>query len=215
MKIALIGSHCVGKTTLIEPVSKALNLPVIPEAARDWCDRHRYDNISKVENVDAMQWDILHAQIAQESNHDQFISDRSTLDGIAYFVEFGLTHKPNDYKAMALAHAKRTYDLLFFIPIQEKISLVDDGFRYEDLQARKRIEDLILATTTMAQLDPFTIQLDTLSVEDRVQEIVKACEYWRRIRKSDRRLASFSTVVWSKKQKTQYSENNPSVSLRP
>ena len=89
MKIAFLGSHGVGKTTLCFDVAarlKRLDLAVdlVKEVARS-CPLP----INKDTTLEAQSW-ILHTQIAEElaaaSRYEVVVCDRSALDNYAYLV---------------------------------------------------------------------------------------------------------------------------------
>lgn len=89
MKIAFIGSHGVGKTTLCFDLAAHLkrrdySVDLVKEVAR-YCPLP----INRETTLDAQAW-ILHTQIAQElasaARHDIVICDRSVLDNYAYLV---------------------------------------------------------------------------------------------------------------------------------
>lgn len=117
MKIAFIGSHGVGKTTLCFDVAarlKRLDMAVelVKEVARA-CPLP----INRDTTVEAQAW-ILHTQIAEElvagSRYDVVVSDRSVLDNYAYLV-----HRAGPHPAYTplVRSWMRTYDYVFKVPI--------------------------------------------------------------------------------------------------
>ncbi len=89
MKLAFIGTHGVGKTTLCFDLAARLkrldwSVDMVKEVARD-CPLP----INRDTNLDAQEW-ILHTQIAQElaaiHRHEIVVCDRSILDNYAYLV---------------------------------------------------------------------------------------------------------------------------------
>lgn len=89
MKIALIGTHGVGKTTLCFDLAARLKrldrgVHLVTEVARD-CPLP----INRDTTLDAQTW-ILHTQcareIAGEASGDVVVCDRSVLDNYAYLV---------------------------------------------------------------------------------------------------------------------------------
>ncbi len=89
MKIALIGTHGVGKTTLCFELAARLKrldrgVELVKEVARD-CPLP----INRDTTLDAQTW-ILHSQcareLAAESGNDVVVCDRSVLDNYAYLV---------------------------------------------------------------------------------------------------------------------------------
>lgn len=84
-RIALIGSHGTGKSSMLEKIVKATNLCPIKEVARE------YDmNVTDMGAYKILQGKILTQQIKRETelilSCGNFISDRSTIDNMAYFL---------------------------------------------------------------------------------------------------------------------------------
>ena len=141
MKIAFIGSHGVGKTTLCYDLAAALkrrglNVDIVKEVAR-----LSPLPINRQTSLDAQLW-ILMTQVAEEvrsaSQHDAVVCDRSVLDNYAYlaracgrqpeierFVEFWL----------------RSYDLLVKVPVTGHADA--DGVRDVDEQFVHAIDELV------------------------------------------------------------------------
>lgn len=144
MKVAIIGSHSVGKTTLLNELNKHLNLPVITEVARRFPRDITDDSVKEMKR----QINILDEQLFEEMQYDEFLSDRSTLDNCAYiFWALKKYHKDLtiDYSSYvhnrtieARQHAEDKYDHLFYIPIE--FACVDDGFRNTDENERTFID---------------------------------------------------------------------------
>ena len=117
MKIAFIGSHGVGKTTLCFDLAarlKRLDLAVdlVKEVARA-CPLP----INQDTTLEAQAW-ILHTQIAEElaaaSRYAVVVCDRSVLDNYAYLT--CRTGRRPEYDALVQAWVG-TYDGLFKVPI--------------------------------------------------------------------------------------------------
>lgn len=127
MKIAFIGTHGVGKTTLCFDLAsrlKRLDLGVdlVKEVARD-CPLP----INRDTTLEAQAW-ILHTQIAREiaaaAQFEAVICDRSVLDNYAYLVHRLGRRKEYD----ALVHEwVGTYSGLFKVPVIQAPSF--DGTR--------------------------------------------------------------------------------------
>lgn len=127
MKIAFMGSHGVGKTTLCFDVAarlKRLDLGVdlVKEVARA-CPLP----INKDTTLEAQSW-ILHSQIAEElaaeSRYEVVICDRSVLDNYAYLVHHA--GRRSEYDAL-VREWMRGYGGLFKVPILHPPSF--DGTR--------------------------------------------------------------------------------------
>jgi len=127
VKIAFIGSHGVGKTTLCFDLAARLKrldmgVDIVKEVARD-CPLP----INEATTLEAQAW-ILHSQIAQElasaSRNDAVIYDRSVLDNYAYLVH-KVGRRP-EYDALVASWVP-TYTALFKVPVLQPPSF--DGTR--------------------------------------------------------------------------------------
>lgn len=117
MKIAFIGSHGVGKTTLCYDLASRLKrqdraVDLVKEVARR-CPLP----INRETTVAAQAW-ILHTQIADEvataAQNDIVICDRSVLDNYAYLVH--QAGRQPAYDALVKEWVG-TYEALFKVPI--------------------------------------------------------------------------------------------------
>lgn len=138
LKIAFIGSHGVGKTTLCYGLAARLkardvSLDVVGEIARR-CPLP----INRGTTRDAQAW-ILHTQIAEEllaaARYELVISDRSVLDNFVYLLL--ATGHPNILEPLVDLWT-RTYDLLVHVPILDQPN--PDGFRSTDPSFQLEIE---------------------------------------------------------------------------
>jgi len=142
LKLALIGTHCVGKTTLAYEICSLLkkadhNVDLVTEVAR----RSPFP-INEATTLDGQLW-ILHAQIAKEldvsARARHLICDRSVLDNYCYLVnKFGRQPQIEQWLSWWL----ESYSLLVSVPPMAD-GIPPDGFRSENLEFQDRIHDLI------------------------------------------------------------------------
>ncbi|HPF36665.1 MAG TPA: ATP-binding protein [Candidatus Krumholzibacteria bacterium] len=127
MKIAFIGTHGVGKTTLCFELAACLKrldigVDVVKEVAR-----HCPLPINRDTTVDAQSW-ILHTQVAREIElthaYEAIVCDRSVLDNYAYMVH-AAGRRPE--LEPFLEAWLETYSLLVFVPVVQPPSF--DGTR--------------------------------------------------------------------------------------
>ena len=147
MKIAICGSHGVGKTTLAEALSKKLKLPLIKETAREvYALGLPLLSMVGYPSVRA-QLAVFGLQLLREQQCSEFVSDRSILDGLAYFrvsydEDDDIAHR---YWTMLVEfgreYAKHNYDLLVYVPIE--FELVPDGFRNLDGKLQSCIDAIL------------------------------------------------------------------------
>jgi nicotinamide riboside kinase len=142
LKLALIGTHGVGKTTLAYEICSLLkktnhNVELVTEVARQ-----SPFPVNAATTVEGQLW-ILHAQIAAELDAGRraphVICDRSVLDNYCYLVnKFGRQPQLETW----LAWWMDTYSFLVGIPPIET-AITSDGFRSEDRTFQGRIHELL------------------------------------------------------------------------
>lgn len=155
-KIAFIGSHGVGKTTLCYGLAarmkaRDVSLEVVGEIARR-CPLP----INRDTNLAAQSW-ILHTQIAEEllaaSRHRAVICDRSVLDNYVYLL-LAVGHQPA--LEVLLAHWLTTYSLLVHVPIITEPR--PDGLRstdpaFQDVVERRLRQEIARCDLKVLDLD--------------------------------------------------------------
>jgi nicotinamide riboside kinase len=148
LKLALIGTHGVGKTTLAYEICSLLkkaghNVELVTEVARQ-----SPFPVNAATTLEGQLW-ILHAQIAAElsaSRHaPHVICDRAVLDNYCYLVnKFGRQPHLESW----LAWWMDSYSLLIGVPPVDS-GIIADGFRSEDrtfqLQIHERLKQLLAA----------------------------------------------------------------------
>jgi hypothetical protein len=142
LKLALIGTHGVGKTTLAYEVCSLLkkadyNVELVTEVAR----RSPFP-VNEGTTLEGQLW-ILHAQIAAEleaaARAPHVICDRAVLDNYGYLVnKFGRQPQLETW----LSWWMDSYSLLVAVPPMAD-GIPPDGFRSENLEFQHRIHDLI------------------------------------------------------------------------
>lgn len=145
-KIALIGSHGMGKTALVYELAArfkrdGVNVEIVKETARS-CPLP----INADTSLDAQTW-ILMTQIAKEikaqNGADLVICDRSVLDNFAYMRRAcsGKGVIPPELVAW-LNRWLLSYDLLIKVPIVDT-EIQPDGVRSTDAQFASGIDKLV------------------------------------------------------------------------
>ena len=156
-KLAFIGSHGVGKTTLCYGLAARLKtrdvaVEVIHEVARR-CPLP----INEETSVAAQSW-ILHTQVAEElvaqSRYPAVICDRSILDNYVYLL---LAAGRQESLEPLVESWTRGYDLLVHVPIVEQLS--PDGIRSANPSFQRAVEErldreLALRDIAALRLDP-------------------------------------------------------------
>jgi len=142
LKIALIGTHGVGKTTLAFELCSRLkrahqDVELVAEVARS-----SPFPVNEGTTLEGQLW-ILHTQIACELDAARrarnVICDRSVLDNYCYLInKFGRQAQLESWLDWWMG----TYHLLAGVsPLRQEIA--PDGFRSESLEFQQRIHDLL------------------------------------------------------------------------
>jgi ATPase family associated with various cellular activities (AAA). len=168
MKIALTGSHGTGKTTLAWHLANKLDLPLIVDRARDVAKKaeikHVWDLRQDKFRAAYFQCLVLIDRLSSEQKGASFISDRSTLDLLAYWQAYGLPEN-KAYQSLCLANP---YDLLVYVPIE--FPPAADGFRDTDPEFQREVDRRI---RELLQLVPWPVVAVSGSVEERAQMVME------------------------------------------
>jgi nicotinamide riboside kinase len=184
MKVAFIGTHGVGKTTLCYDLAAALKkrdltVELVREVARE-CPLP----INRETTLKAQAW-ILHTQIAwelqAEAKADVVFCDRAVLDNYCYMRRAFTGAPPETVLEELVRSWTTTYDALFKVPIVGDPRF--DGVRDTDLAFQREIDgsiDQTLAAWGVAHLalDPTrrdewgALVLDALLLRLKPQELL-------------------------------------------
>lgn len=158
MKIALIGSHGVGKTTLCFELAARLkrrnvDVEIVREVARG-CPLP----INQETTIEAQEW-ILHSQVRAEIEaaavHDAVLCDRSVLDNYCYMVHAAGTQKVWEG---FLDYWLKTYDVLIHVPLWVRPTY--DGVRAVDVGFQEQVELLLEGMVAARALLPVRLDPD-------------------------------------------------------
>ena len=138
MKIAIIGTHCSGKTTLIDMlygIPELHEYSFFEEPVRE-VSRSRF-KINK-ESDEAAQLAMLACHLRNLA-FDNFVSDRSILDLYVYCTTLPkVTQSTKDFIFKKVIDNIDRYDYLFWCA--PEFSMAGDGFRETDDAWQKQIE---------------------------------------------------------------------------
>lgn len=169
-RIALIGSFSTGKTTLAEVLSRHLELPLLPETARQVIElgfKLDKDATPETETL------IFLKQYNNELSTDEFVGDRSLIDVMAY-AGWVLDNQPRSKETalwdecikLAERRLRGNYSHVFYLPIEFPIVL--DGLRPDDPAFQAEIDERLVRLLKSHDIDYVTIKG---SVEERMEQI--------------------------------------------
>jgi nicotinamide riboside kinase len=106
-KIAIVGSHSCGKTSLVKALEKRIEIPIIHEIAATFLPDTRM-------HIDT-QYKIMRKQIDTEKEYKSFLSDRSVIDNLAYSSLIYQTN-PTEFKCIYDKCVELAYRHIAFKP---------------------------------------------------------------------------------------------------
>ena len=153
MRIAISGTGCQGKSTLIKDFLK--EWPVYKTESQTYRELIKKEKLPHSKNATKDgQWKILNHMIDEMQTFkptDNVIMDRCPIDNLVYSLwcfEKGVGGIDKDYidKIIPLVcESMRNLDIIFFIPITKaapKIDIEDDGMRETDETYIKEIDNI-------------------------------------------------------------------------
>lgn len=148
VRIAVMGTHAVGKTTLAKALAGALDLPLIPEQAREVArDMGLTPATVPVDRFCEFQQRALESHYALEVMAENgFVADRTVFDYGVYF-----DNPPTEELKAAREYiaTKRVYNQLlrlralkysFIIYVPKMFDLVADGERHGEIAFQNKIQ---------------------------------------------------------------------------
>lgn len=150
MKIAVVGTQCIGKSTYIKDFLNKWSMYTTPEKS--------YRDIVKEKNIpinrlgdEASQRVILDFLVDQAlscSKSDNVIFDRCVLDNLAYSSWLHLNDKVSekflDESRILVRETLKMFDIILFLPITKvsPVKIVEDGVRDVDPVYREEIDNI-------------------------------------------------------------------------
>ncbi|GEM_PF-3036471 len=169
MRIAVIGTHGVGKTTLVEEfVKRKPEYTIIPEIARDMIEERK----GRISSWFDFQLELMMRKIKAEYEHREnpnIISDRTAVDNWAYCNYYKVFPDNLLYslRELAIGYCNNYYDLFIYLPASDFVIT-----RSRHAERCARIDEII------ASIVPRLEKCKTLRgrVEDRVSALISIVE---------------------------------------
>jgi nicotinamide riboside kinase len=149
-KIAIIGSHYVGKTSLCKKLSvylskKGFNVGFVGEVVRD-CPFP----VNETTTLKAQDWIFEHQKQREKElseEHDILLLDRGVIDNYAYWMRIAQKLKLDDTaiedREKEVFDHSTTYDIVFFLEPFDSKDIEADEFRSINSTWRKEMHERI------------------------------------------------------------------------
>jgi predicted ATPase len=131
LRIAFTGASGTGKTTLAERVSAKFDVPINPVGSRSVAKLMGFDNpydVDKAGKRGEFQHRLVEAKREWEDTHESFVTDRTTLDNLAYTVLHDV-YCINKELVQKVAEGLKRYTHVVFCPLEAFIRIGDDPHR--------------------------------------------------------------------------------------
>jgi len=174
MKIALIGTHGIGKTTLAYGITNYLKKSSKSASMLHEGTWNCPFEINKKTTFESQLW-LLATQIKKEleleRKFDYVVCDRSIIDNFIYTLNSVEYKKAKNYEDFILDYSK-SYSFLFKLPLKAEF-LIEDGIRDTDKTFQKKIDDML--EDYLAQRNIEHIKLDP--GKDYLEQIIKHLKF--------------------------------------
>lgn len=171
MKLAIVGTHGGGKTTLGRLLASHLSLDLITERVRPCARDLGFGTPRDVpdEKRPMFQWASLISQISAEERNASYVSDRSTVDYAAYWSLLVCKGRDDyhDYRDLARIYARR-YDTLILVPAPQWAE--EDGQRFTHMV--NETDEMMRHLLAEWELMPKVIEVTVDGPDNRLREVV-------------------------------------------
>lgn len=172
MKVAIIGAHSVGKSTLLEALKKEKEFEEVEvflqEVAREWIEDYGQDQCF---NSFSWQTSLIDEQATREEKATSFISDRSVLDAEAYALHH-YRKSCFDSKEKLLTFISHRYTKVVFLLADKNKEVEDDGIRNTDKQYQLEIENKLLELVNICKDSlPVILYVEPCSKEETLLQV--------------------------------------------
>lgn len=139
MRIAVVGAHGTGKTTVCREIAQILKYNYIPDIV---AEAFRLKFTINEETPPESQFWILSKQLELERNTpESWVMEKSLWDNVIY-GSFSIKDKEVLSVIQKIVDANAKYDFVFYLPIEFPIS--DDGLRSLNVDFQRFVDQQLL-----------------------------------------------------------------------
>lgn len=177
MKVAVIGSHGTGKTTLCKDIAKALkDFTFIPDVVPD---AFKLGFTINEKCPPETQFWILSKQLELERNTPgHWVMEKSLWDNIVY-GNFSIKSKKVLEVIRQIVNKNINYDLLFYLPIEFPIP--DDGLRSLNVDYQKAIDRGLKRILSRQKTRVITLAGDRQKRLDKALSVIRRSRHYKSV----------------------------------
>jgi hypothetical protein len=135
IRLAFCGASGTGKTTLAEYASRLWSLPINPVGSRSVAKEMGFDNPYDVDKTPQLRGEfqtrLVQAKMDWEKEHEDFVTDRTTFDNLAYTMMHNFKAVTKDLLDSAIEGGQR-YTHVFLCPMDSFFNVGTDPIRIKD-----------------------------------------------------------------------------------
>jgi nicotinamide riboside kinase len=131
-RIACIGASGVGKSRLVERLRTKLNLPINPVGSRSVALCLGFNNVYDVDKAglrNVFQRRLFTDKVQWETEHEEFLTDRTVFDNLAYAMVHGGTEMMTVEELSKYITSMHRYTAIFYLPLNVFQNISDDQNR--------------------------------------------------------------------------------------
>jgi len=166
VRLAFAGASGTGKTTLAAYAAELLGLPVNPVGSRSVAAAMGFASPYDVDRAGRraeFQRRLLAEKVAWEREHDAFVTDRTTLDNLAYLALHDVGSVDSEILAQASDGARRYTHVVYCQGVFPRA--IEDPARVSDL-AYHAVFDALLDGLILRYLAPWSQRVTRISGRD-------------------------------------------------
>ena len=165
MKIAIAGSHGVGKTTFAKALAKKLNFSYIHDIVREEAIPKGFV-INENTPAEVQFWLVMRQWELETITPGSWVADKCLIDYLIYAG--GLEEEVFKEVIKRVVEGNARYDFIFYLPIE--FSMEHDGKRSDDEEFQKKIDMLYKA---YLEEHGMTFVVVSGAPEERVEQAVR------------------------------------------
>ncbi|MBL8786123.1 MAG: ATP-binding protein [Deltaproteobacteria bacterium] len=127
MRIGIIGAAGTGKSTLAKQLANHLGSTLVPDhvvtVLRE-LGRDSWKGVSDVKQRRKVREDALKRKVRAEAEHERFVSDKTVVDYLAYWLQNQSEHEEKHVNTAFVDQCKAAvgrYDLFVFLPLRTDV----------------------------------------------------------------------------------------------
>jgi hypothetical protein len=173
MRVAFCGASGTGKSTLAQFIVDDFEIPLNPIGSRSVAKAMGFDSpydVDKAGKRTEFQRELIYQKVYWEQTHNDFVTDRTTLDNIVYTIFHEVSAITEEILDVAL-DGLLMYDVIFLCPMSSFFNLANDPVRKSERTYHRLYETTLLGFLKRYHRGVFYV-VDRHDLEDRKRYVL-------------------------------------------